>query len=340
MKSNSWFDLVRFVRFASMVPMFALASSAVPAQGASETAHGGTSAVLTVRSKDGTSIAFEKTGKGPPLILVAPALGTRADGARLAALLAPSFTVVNFDRRGRGDSGDARAYAVEREIEDIAALIEHCGGSASLFGSSSGAVLALEAANALGAKVTAQVLFEPPFIVDSSRPAIAADFPKRIANLLAEDRRGEAVSAFMVEAVGVPEAMVRMMRKTPMWAKMEKVAHTLPYDLAIMAGLHSGKDLPANRWTSVTARTLVIDGERSDAYLRTAVQKLTAALPGAMRQTLEGQDHSAVFMAPQTLVPILVEFLVSGAARSGGASQEKASRSPATRKEGDRVVAR
>ena len=316
MKLNIWFGSV--VKLARVTSVIAVTSGLILAQETRES-RDPRPAPSTVQSKDGTSIAYEKSGKGPPLILVSGALSSRADGARLASLLAPSFTVVNYDRRGRGDSGDAKTYAVAREIEDIAALVEQCGGSASLFGSSSGAVLALEAANALGAKIPAQVLFEPPFIADASRPPIPADFTKRIAEMVAADRRDEAVSVFMVEAVGVPEAMVGKMKAAPMWAKMEKLAHTLPYDLAIMAGLQSGNALPANRWKSVTARALVVDGEKSDAFLRSAAQRLSEVLPTSKRRTLEGQDHSAPSMAPQALVPVLVEFLAT---------------QPATRKDG------
>jgi pimeloyl-ACP methyl ester carboxylesterase len=308
MKRNIGFGSV--VKLARVMSVIAVTSSLVTAQ-ETRAARDARPDPSTVQSKDGTSIAYEKSGKGPQLILVGSALASRADAAPLASLLAQSFAVVNYDRRGRGDSADAKTYAVAREIEDIVALVDQCGGSANLFGSSSGAVLALEAANALGAKIVAQVLFEPPFIVDASRPPIPADFTKRITEMLAADRRDETVSVFMVEAVGVPEAMVGTMKKAPMWAKMEKLAHTLPYDLAILDGLQSGKALPANRWKSVAARTLVVDGEKSDAFLRLAAQKLAEVLPASKRRTLEGQDHSAPYMAPQALVPVLVEFLAA-----------------------------
>ena len=268
------------------------------------------SASTTVTSKDGTPIAYTRSGKGPALILVASALARRADAARLATLLAPTFTVLNYDRRGRGDSGDAGTYAVAREIEDIDALVGVAGGSAALFGSSSGAMLALEAANQLGARITGLVLFEPPCIVDASRAPIPDAFVQRVTAHLAAGRRVAVVREFMQECVGVPEEMLGMLQKSPMWPGMEQVAHTLPYDLTIMAGLMSGKPLPPERWTKLTAPTLVIDGERSDAYLRQAVQALCAVLPQAQRQTLAGQDHSAVFVAPQALVPLVTGFLV------------------------------
>ncbi len=265
-----------------------------------------------VKSKDGTSIAYEKTGSGPVLILVAPALSDRSGDSQLASLLAPHFTVVNYDRRGRGDSGDSPTYSVVREIEDIKALIDNAGGSAFLFGSSSGAALALEAANKLGTRVTALVLFEPPYIVDDSRAPIPDDFFKRVAAHVTAGRRGDAVALFMTGAIGVPEDMLAQMRTSPMWADLEKLAHTIPYDGAILSGLQAGKPLPKDRWRAVSAQTLVINGEKSDAFLRNAAQELTAVLPNSKRVTLKGQDHSAVFTAPESLVPMLTEFFGAG----------------------------
>jgi pimeloyl-ACP methyl ester carboxylesterase len=257
-----------------------------------------------VKSKDGTPIAYEVSGMGPPMVLVAPALSDRTDARRLGALLAETFTVFNYDRRGRGDSGDGKAYAVEREIEDIAALIEAAGRPVFLFGSSSGAALALEASNRLTTKVAAAALFEPPYIVDDSRPPMADAFFDEIAALVAQDRRGDAVARFMT-AVGVPEEMVAGMKQAPMWAGLERRAHTLPYDGAIVAGLQAGKPLPADRWTAVTARVLVIEGDQSPPWMRRAAKELALVLPTATLHTLAGQDHSAVFQAPQALVPVL-----------------------------------
>ena len=265
--------------------------------------------VSSVASKDGTHIAYEQLGQGPALILVSPALADRSAGASLAKLLEPSCTVIYYDRRGRRDSGDVQPYAVEREIEDLEALIGAAGGKAALFGSSSGAVLALEAANALGSKVTAAILFEPPFIVDNSRPPVPADFAPRIEAHLAAGRRGDAVAHFMTVGVGVPEEMLVGMRQSPMWAAMERSAHTLPYDCALLAGLQGGAPLPADRWTAVSARVLLLEGENSPPYLKSAVRALGERLTGAKVETLAGQDHSAVFTAPKSLVPHVVGFL-------------------------------
>src|SRR6266487_2672638 len=157
-----------------------------------------------VRSSDGTSIAFDRSGQGPALILVAGATATRAAEAAISAHLAPHFTVFAYDRRGRGDSGDTPPYAVEREVEDIETLITEAGGSAFVFGHSSGAVLALEAASNLPSKVKKLALYEPPFIVDDSRPPLQVDYVARLTELVAAGRRGDAVEFFMTKAVAVP----------------------------------------------------------------------------------------------------------------------------------------
>src|SRR5688572_5943827 len=202
----------------------------------------------TVTSKDGTTIACARSGKGPVVVLVAGALCDRSMNAGLASLLEQRFTVINFDRRGRGGSTDTPPHAVEREVEDIEALIDAAGGTAFLYGISSGAVLALEAASRLPTKVTRLVLYEPPFIVDDSRPPLPAEFARKLTELLAADRRGDAVAYFMTDAVGVPSEAVAGMRRAPMWAGLEKVAHTLPYDLAVMGDTQAGKPLPRQRW--------------------------------------------------------------------------------------------
>lgn len=261
-----------------------------------------------VTSKDGTRIAFESAGEGPVLVLVAGALSDRSSCARMGALLAPHYTVIWYDRRGRGDSTDTAPYAVEREVEDLEALIDAAGGSAYLFGSSSGAVLALEASARLPAKVTKLALFEPPFVVDASRPRVPADFVAHVSELVAADRRGDAVEYFMVEGVGVPPEFLAQMRKMPMWPGLEALAHTLAYDGALMGDTQAGKPLPAARWATAKAPTLVMDGGASDPWLGEAAQALAALLPDAERLTLDGLDHSAATMAPQALVPALREF--------------------------------
>ncbi|MFF2378264.1 alpha/beta fold hydrolase [Streptomyces xiamenensis] len=262
-----------------------------------------------VVSADGTTIAFRRSGSGPAVILVASALADRSDGAKLAGLLARDFTVINYDRRGRGASGDGARYAVEREIEDIAALLEHCGGSASVFGSSSGAVLALRAA-AAGLDIPRLALYEPPFAVDGDAFGPPADFAGRIDALLAEDRRGEAVKLFMTKAQGMPGLLVASMRLMPgVWSGLKALAPTLPYDIAVMGDTQRGEPLDADEWSSVTSGTLVLTGGKSPAGFHRAARALTEVVPHAEHRTLDGLNHGAVVMAPKKLAPSLVAFL-------------------------------
>jgi pimeloyl-ACP methyl ester carboxylesterase len=265
----------------------------------------------SVTSKDGTTIAFEQSGNGPPVILVASSLADRSDTKRLAALLAAQFTVINYDRRGRGKSGDTVPYHVQREVEDIAALLDDTGGQAFLFGSSSGAVLALQAA-ASGLNITKLALYEPPFRVDHSGPLPPKDLATDITRLIADNRRGQAVRLFMTRAIGVPSPVVTFMRVMPgAWSKLESMAHTASYDIAIMADTQSGNPLPPDRWAGVKAPTLVIDGGKSSTAQRHAVQALVDVLPNAQRRTLPGQRHAAPVMAPKKLAPMLIEFLAA-----------------------------
>jgi len=258
-----------------------------------------------VLSSDGTPIAFDRSGKGPPLILVDGALCYRASGPMgpLAALLAPHFTVFTYDRRGRGDSGDTTPYAVEREVEDIEALINEAGGSAFVYGISSGAALALEAANR-GLAIEKLALYEAPFIVDGSRPPIPEDYLPQLNQLIASDRRADAVKLFM-NAVGVAAIFVALMRFMPAWSRLKAVAHTLVYDAIIVVDNQRGKPLPAKRWASVMAPALVVIGGKSPGWMRYAMQALAGVLPNAKRHTLEGQTH---MVRPKALAPVLVEF--------------------------------
>ncbi len=265
----------------------------------------------SVISQDGTQIAFDEMGKGAAVILVASALATRDSASPLAERLAERLTVINYDRRGRGESGDTPPYAVAREIEDIAALVEHAGGSVFLFGSSSGAALALEAANRLGGKVKKQALFEPPFIVDGTRSPLPADYAARVGELAAAGQRGAAVEYFMSEAVGVPPEFIEPMKQSPMWADLQQVAHTLRYDGELMGDTMLGKPLSPTRWRAATARTLVLDGGASPAWLRNGAKMLAEVLPNAQYRTLEGQDHSLLMSAPDVLAGVLVEFFES-----------------------------
>jgi len=265
--------------------------------------------VLFVVSQDGTRIAVEQTGTGPALVLVGGALSLRGDTAHLAALLAPHFRVFRYDRRGRGDSGNTLPWAVEREVEDLAAVIDAAGGTAFLYGGSSGAVLALETATRLPARVEKLVLFEPPFIVDDSRPPIAETFPDEIAALVADGRRGDAVAAFLRIGVGLPPEVVAGLRTSAQWPVLEELAHTIPYDLRILGDTQRGNPLPTDRWGSMHAPTLVLDGGLSPIWLRNAAQALVTVLYDAEGFTLDGQDHVVATFAPQVLAPVLIDFL-------------------------------
>jgi pimeloyl-ACP methyl ester carboxylesterase len=260
--------------------------------------------MATTFSKDGTAIAYNKAGNGPPLILVDGALCYREFGPSkaLAALLTRDFTVFTYDRRGRGESGDTAPYELDREVEDIEALIKVAGGSACVYGISSGAALALEAASR-GLPISKLALYEAPFLVDDSREPIPADYPSRLENLIANDRRSDALRLFM-KSVGAPAIFVVFMRLTPAWSKLKAVAHTLPYDISIVHENQRGKPLPAGRWNGLTAPTLVVDGGKSPAWMRNAAQALAASL-NAKYRTLDGQTH---MVKPQALAPVLREF--------------------------------
>jgi pimeloyl-ACP methyl ester carboxylesterase len=258
----------------------------------------------TVRSNDGTAIAFDRIGHGSPLILVDGALCNRAIGPStpLAKLLASHYTVFTYDRRGRGDSGDTAPYAVEREIEDLEAVLNRAGGTAFVWGMSSGAVLALEAARHL-AGITKLALYEPPFIVDDSRSSTEADVVA-IREAVAAGRRGDAVKLFL-KSVGVPAFFAALMPLMPMWSKLKAIAHTLPYDGAIVQDYQRGKPLPVDRWASVTVPTVVMLGEKSPPWLHNSSQSLANVLPNATLRTLAGQTHN---VSAKALAPVLHAF--------------------------------
>ena len=259
-----------------------------------------------VLSSDGTAIAYDETGSGPPVILVAGAFSFRKYKGlvKLAERLSSDYTVFNYDRRGRGDSGDKGPYAVEREIEDIAALVEAAGGSAYVWGQSSGALLALRAA-AAGLNFKKLAVYEPPCIVDATAPQPPADFEERLKQLVAEDRRSEAAKYFMVNGMGAPSFFVNLMRLMPAWKNLKAVAHTLPYDYAVMGDTLSGRPLDPAEWASVKMPTLVMDGKVSPPRMRQGAQQLAEILPDARKLTLEKQSHE---INPEAFGPVLLDF--------------------------------
>lgn len=249
----------------------------------------------TVTSKDGTTIAFDQSGKGPALILVVGAFNDRSTGAPLSQLLERYFTVFNYDRRGRGDSTDVQPYAVERELEDLEALIEEAGGSAFVFGYSSGAVLALRAA-AYGLTIPKLALYESP----PTGPR-AENLAARLAELIAADQRGDAVELFQMEGVGIPAEVVAGMRNAPFRPALEKMAHTLVYEMTILSDVA----MPPKVAASVQVPTLVIDGGNSPEVMHHASQSLAGAISDSQYRTLEGQTHD---IDPAVMAPVLVEF--------------------------------
>jgi pimeloyl-ACP methyl ester carboxylesterase len=292
---------------------------------------GAVTATGRVTSADGTTIVFDSSGGGSSgggssgggspgggspgggssgggavIILVHGAFTGRAHPtlSAVAAALAPWFTVFNYDRRGRGGSGDTQPYAVEREIEDLAALVEAAGGSAMVFGGSSGSGLALSAA-ARNPAISKLAVWEPPYHVDDSAPALPDDFAARLGALVTAGRRGDAVELFMVAAAEMPPAAVAAMRLQPSWPDAEAVAHTLAYEAAVMG---PGNALPAGRLAAITQPTLVLTGGNSPAWMTGAGKAVAATIPGAVHRVLGGQAHN---VSPEALAPELLEFFTA-----------------------------
>ncbi len=259
-----------------------------------------------VTSQDGTQIAYETQGTGPALILVDGALCYRGFGPMpsLAALLAPHFTVYTYDRRGRGESTNGHAFAVEREIEDLDALIQAAGDSAYVYGISSGACLALEAALKLGRKMNQLAMYEPPYNGDPAARQQWRQYRQQLDKAIAEGRRGDAVVLFM-KLVGTPDDAVNGMRNAPMWPMFEAVAPTLPYDAAEMG---DERTVPVDRAAKLSVPTLVMDGGANLAFLPSmheSASALARAIPHAQHRTLDGQTHD---VKPEVLVPVLIDF--------------------------------
>jgi pimeloyl-ACP methyl ester carboxylesterase len=251
-----------------------------------------------VLSGDGTPIAFDRIGQGPPLILVEGALNDLATMLPLAALLQGQFTVFTYDRRGRGASGDSPQYSVDREIEDLERVIAETDGSPFVFANCSGGALVLEAA-ARGADIASMALYEPPFFLEGR--SVPTDYSRRLSSLIEQGLRGEALKLFMLETVLLPAEHVSQVRNGPMWPSLEAMAHTLVYEDAVMADC----SLPVDRLKQVTVPTLVIEGAQSPAWARESVQALVDVLPTGFRFPLAGHTH---FLVPEAVVPLLRAF--------------------------------
>jgi pimeloyl-ACP methyl ester carboxylesterase len=261
-----------------------------------------------VSSADGTSIAFERLGDGPSLVVVGGATCDRARMREVSERLARRFAVVNYDRRGRGDSGDTQPYAVEREVEDLAALIEAAGGAASLYGHSSGAALVLHAA-AAGLPVDGLVLHEPPYSPDlDEHRREGRHYGEQLRDLLADGRRGDAAELFFT-IVGMPVEMVREMRRGPRWPAFEAVAPTLAYDSEVMGDVGRGGTVPEDVASRVEAPALVLVGGASPGWMIDVGRDVASAMPNGEHRVLEGQEH---VVPPDVLAPVVEEFLTRG----------------------------
>jgi pimeloyl-ACP methyl ester carboxylesterase len=253
------------------------------------------------RSVDGTRLAYDRFGDGQPIIMVVGAFNTRSTTEPLARALERDFTVFNYDRRGRGDSTDTAPYSVDREIDDIEALIGEAGGSAAVFGYSSGAILALKAA-ARGLSITKLVLYEPPFQADQNLPGLPTDLADRLTALVAENRRGDAVELFQTEAVGIPREVVAQLRHAPFRPALEAMAQTLVYESKIIGD----RMVPTDLAGSVAPPTLVLVGDESPPFLRDGARAMADALPNGRLYTLAGQTHD---IHPDATAPVMANFL-------------------------------
>lgn len=264
---------------------------------AAQPAAGGTS---WVTSKDGTRIAYERSGSGPNLVFVVGALGSKDTGwvRKHVRTFEPHFTVINYDRRGRGESTDTQPFSVQREIEDLDALVRAVGPS-HVFGVSSGAALVLEAA-AAGAPMRSAVAYEPPYMVGEHRKPSHTEYESRVKALVSEGRRDDALKLFM-RTVGLPGLMVAVMRVLPMWKKLRPVAHTLPYDAAALSSFEP----PVQRLGSIRVPTLAVFGEKTPQALRDGTRFVAKTIPGAELRSIPKQSHN---LKPAAIAPLLVEF--------------------------------
>jgi pimeloyl-ACP methyl ester carboxylesterase len=251
-------------------------------------------------SADGTAIAYDRSGSGPALVFVLGAFNDRHSFGELAAVLADDFTIYSYDRRGRGDSTDTAPYAVQREVEDLAAVIEAAGGTAGVFGHSSGAILGLEAAVA-GVAISRLAVYEPPYVVGNDR-ARPTGLVAEVDAALAAGRPGDAVAAFLSQAVQLPPEAIAGMRQSPMWPALEALAPTVPYDLAL-----TGDGQAPERLAAITVPTLALSGEDSPRWAQNSVEAVAAMIPGGRARSVAGSHR----ISEAALGPVLTEFLLA-----------------------------
>jgi pimeloyl-ACP methyl ester carboxylesterase len=265
--------------------------------------------MANVTSADGTRISYDSVGDGPPLVLVAGATQYRAidqTTPKLQALLADGgLTAINYDRRGRGESGETLPYAPEREFEDLEALLAAAGGEAAVFGMSSGAILAVEAA-ANGVAMSSLVMYEPPCLLDRDAPEPIEDYIETLDSFVAGGKPGDAMAYFLEVVAEMPPEAIQQFRASPAWPAFEAVGHTIAYDARVMDPFAHREPIPPGRWDAAAQPTLVIAGGDSPAWMQGAAAKVAAALPNGEPRTLPGQTHQ---FDPAALAPVLREFL-------------------------------
>jgi len=263
-----------------------------------------------VTSVDGTQIAFDRLGQGPPVVVVSGMFCDRQTTRELAEQLAQRFSVINYDRRGRGESGDTAPYAVEREVEDLGALITEAGGTASVYGHSSGAGLALNAA-ASGLPITQLVLHEPPYGPDDEESKRSArELAENVRAALPEDRRADAIKLFLADS-GMPPEMVEGMSGDP---KMHSVAPTMLYDFEVMGDFSRGGTIPDDLVSAISVPTLVIAGGTSPEFFRDTAARIAEVLPNGKHTVLEGQDHGA---PADVVAPVVAGFFTVRSPEAG-----------------------
>lgn len=261
-------------------------------------------------SGDGTRIAYEETGAGPVLVIVEGALCHRGMGAfeELAPILADRFTVVGYDRRGRGESEVGRTpYEVQREVEDLVAVLGAVDPDAFVFGMSSGAALSLEAARQ-GIIISRLAVYEPPFILDDSHPPDSPQFVDRLRALLADGRRTRAVQSFL-RLLGMPALIVTVLPVLPMWKRLTAAADTLPHDFEIVSPYRRGLPLPEAHYAGILSETLLVSGGKSPDYMQHAPVSIAGQIRGARTTVLEGQTHE---VDAEVLAPVLADHFAAG----------------------------
>ena len=263
----------------------------------------------SVYSTDGTTISLTTTGSGPHLILIDGALCYRTSGPNeaLAKILKEAFTVTTYDRRGRGESSDTLPYSIQKEIEDLNAVIDQIGEPVMVYGISSVAALALQAANT-NLMIKKLALYEAPFIVDDTRKPLPDNYLENLKSYSDNDQKSKTVSYFMSEGIGLPGFVIFLMKLMPAWSRMKEIAHTIIYDTMILGDSASGKPLSPNAWSNVSATVLVICGGKSPQWITNAMKQLAGVLKNASYKELEGQTH---IVKPEVLAPVLTEFFNS-----------------------------